>query len=239
MKSLVRHLILVLVLLELPGRLSAQTVSELKASIDSLRAEVVKLRAGIESRLPPDGRTVQEYVNSAIAAAATAGGMRNVVNGDLTVSGRICLPSCRSDVPAAIQIRAQRDAEIALESNLDGSNPEGAATHGSMISFASDGGLRLIHNNLHATNPDGSWKLVWIEPGKPRTIIGFDSQGTPSLSQDKNGYVYPSQSLIINFDDARKVIWLQSMKAGWKWGFCASPRVDSNCENSYYTVPTP
>jgi hypothetical protein len=219
MKILFDRLILALAFVPVATPARAQSAAELKATIDSLRAEVAQLRADV--------------------AVGKVGGAANVVNGDLTVNGRLCLPTCRSDVTAAIQIRAQGDAEIALESKLGGSSSQGAASHGSIISFDSDGGLRLIHNFRHARNPDGSPTGVWVEPEKPRTIIAFDSQGTPSISQDRNGYFYPSQSLVINFDEARKVIWLESMKAGWKWGFCASPRVDSNCENSYYTVPTP
>ena len=238
MNSFVKHLTLSLAFLEVPARLPAQSVAELKASIDSLRAEVVQLRAGIESRLPPNGRTVPEYVNSVISAA-TGAGVGNVVNGDLTVNGRVCLPTCRSDVPAAIQIRSQNEAEIALESNLDHTNEQGVASHAAMISFASDGGFRLIHNYMHVKDPEGGWRGAWIEPEKPRTILGFDSQGTTSLSQDKNGYIYPSQSLIVNFHDQSKTIRLQSMKAGWKWRFCESPSVDNNCSRVVFPSGAP
>jgi hypothetical protein len=72
MKSLVKHLILALAFLELPTRVPAQTVAELKASIDSLRAEVVQLRADMG---PSGNRTVQEYVAS---ASGTSSGLLGI-----------------------------------------------------------------------------------------------------------------------------------------------------------------
>ncbi len=138
------------------------TVKRKAAVTDSLLRDRIQadrqIRLSIEdiyNKMPPNGRTVQEYVASAVAAGLgtipppTGGGsIGNVVNGDLRVTGRICIGivDCVPGLPSQIQIAANNGANIYFRSNMDGSQFQSPCTHNGYLDLSNDGGLRLIQN---------------------------------------------------------------------------------------------
>ena len=105
------------------------------------------------------------------------------------------------------------DAEVNLISNTGGNaDQEGPARHVSTISLAGDRGLRLIHNQWH--HEDG--RTMWEEPTFARSILGFDSQGTLSFSQDYDGVIDPSQVWVFRIDRDNNRGMFTNMKPGMK-----------------------
>jgi hypothetical protein len=235
MKSLIMVLLMACAFGARPARAQLPHACSIVGTVDlpKLRAciDTVEWRRKTDSTRMSDAIARLEMLEKRGVASTPA----SVVQGDLIVNGQVCIGGpCKPNTPYQLQLLATGSTGILGVSNMNGKNPQGAETHFSAVTFGEDGGLRLEHNYWYQ-NAVG----LWPESAKPRTVIGFDSQGTPSISQDYNGEIYPAQSMIIVFDRNQRTAWIQSMKAGWKIGFCVSPRLDNNCENSYWTVPTP
>lgn len=180
------------------------------------------------SKLPPDGRSIREYVNSAVFAVS---GPANTVDGDFIVNGKVCIGGpCDSNTIYQLQLFGPASTGIIGYSNRNGANGQGPQTHVSALTFGEDGGFRLEHNYRYQNG-----RGIWQESAKPRSVLGFDSQGTPSFSQDYDGQIYPSQSLVIGTDKNARTILFQSMKAGWKFGLCSSPDANNAC--TLFPVP--
>lgn len=195
-------------------------IIRLTRQLDSVKAELSEYKSrDREIRLSiADLYEKLARANAPPAPSRSTSAQSLQVTGDLVVpSGRLCIGGPCVSGDEQIQILGGRDAEILFLSNMGGENPQGAATHASVMSLAGDGGFRMIHNYRNAL-PGG----LWQEPDKPRTIWAFDSEGTPSLSQDYDGAFDPSQSLVFQFDRNNRRIFLSSMKAGWTWGFRTS-----------------
>ncbi|HVF40001.1 MAG TPA: hypothetical protein VM939_08870 [Gemmatimonadaceae bacterium] len=207
---------------------TSANLSDLSRRLDSVQTELARYKASDR-----EIRQLLGDVNRQLAALTsrmnTASGVPTP-SGDFVIpNGRLCIggPCVRGD--EQIQILARRDAEILFQSNMNGRDAQGAAMHTSVLSAAADGGFRMIQNyrNIGAG--------VWPELSRPRTIWAFDSEGTPSLSQDYEGQIFPSQSFVIQFDRANQRIFLASMKPGWTWGFRTSTA--TNMFDRQWVVP--
>jgi hypothetical protein len=161
------------------GYVGTATVAKLAKCLDSLtvKAKLWEAQgrpsfADLYAKAPPNGRTVQEYVSSTIAAAGagssggvgpagpqgpqgiqgppgSGGGVGNVVEGDLVVRGRICVTvtgGCYPDGGAQIQVINNGGADIMAVSNFNGSWWQSPAKHIGMWSLAPDGGMRILQN---------------------------------------------------------------------------------------------
>ncbi len=195
-------------------------INRLTRQLDSVRIELAKYKArdGEIRLLIADLYAKVAQANARPSTSLASAARTLEVAGDLVIpDGRLCIGGPCGAGNEQIQILARRDAEVLFLSNMGGRDSQGGPTHASMISLAGDGGFRMIHNYRHL--PTGG---LWQEPDKPRTIWGFDSQGTPSLSQDYDGVFDRSQSFVLQFDRNNRRIFLASMKAGWTWGFRTS-----------------
>jgi hypothetical protein len=182
-------------------------------------------------RMPPNGRTVQEYVNSAVASVSGGGVLSNIVNGDLIVRGRVCAfygnigsfprDSCQ---PIGAMFQAFGEgADVFLASNLAGLNSQSPRPHGARIGLAPDGGIR-IGNNEPFNNP-------FYDDQRPWAYTGYDSQSTWSMYQNAPGHE-SAQDIIWVFDEALKTVWIQSMRPGWKIKY-----KNSTCTNCADIIP--
>jgi len=151
-------------------------------------------------------------VSQVVVAPPPSGTIGNTVNGDLIVNGRVCIQmQCAPAANALIQMTGQSSTGMLVFSNANGQNGQGAAKHCSEITWSADGGMRLEHNVYYS---DAG--MVWCEAPKPRTILGFDSRGTLSLSQDYDGVIDPSQVLVFRIDRSRNFGAFTLMKPGMK-----------------------
>lgn len=187
-------------------------------------------------KLPPDGRTVQEYVNSAVAAVSSGGSLGNVVNGDLILNGRLCIPdACLGNAGEQIQIRAQKGAGILFQANRDGLWNQSPCAGMSVVGQSPDLGLRLIQNQRWTQ--DGT-HVDFICADHPTGAVGFDSQAEWSFNGQKPGQSpLGTQRLVIRTDEVAKIVYFATWAEGWKVQFRGSTDGCKWCENIRWAVP--
>lgn len=251
-----------------PGKTTTAKLATCAASqravIDSLTA-VLKAREAadyqirlalddIYRKLPPDGRTVQAYVASAVAAATggvTGGSAPVISDGVLYVPRRIVIggPCKYKDADSQLQICGQRDANIHVESNLNAAWWQNPAVHVGLWSLSADGGMRVIQNMYSSVNgvegtDMGSGAKYWnamktfSDPTRPTGSVGFDSMAEWSWNGQKPGE--PSlgtQRIVLRTDETAKVVYFTTWAEGWKVQFRGSTDGCKWCENIRWAVP--
>lgn len=136
----------------------------------------------------------------------------NVVNGNLTVSGKLAVGGPVIDAQQTIHVHGTGSAGmlcIANEQGLDQQNPN--YKHVTSFTCDNDGGGRMIQGTY---NRQSDGVEVWPTPNRPRTIVALDSFGTLSLSQDLYADVFGKptaprpQKLVFYIDHNAKKIML-------------------------------
>lgn len=224
------------------GYVGTATVAKLAACLDSLtvKAKLWEAQgrpsfADLYNKMPPNGQTVAQYVASSVASGG-GGPASNVVNGDLIVNGRICIPdACLGDAGEQIQIRSQKAAAILFQSNRDGTWNQSPCAGISTVGMSPDLGLRLIQNQRWT--PDGV-HIDNICPANGVGAVGFDSQAEWSFNGHKPGMSdIGTQRLVLRTDEANKIVYFATWAEGWKVEFRGSTDGCKWCENVRWAVP--
>ena len=194
-----------------------------KGEVGGLQAQLT----GLASRLS----VVEGTDHSGSASAPFAEGA------NLIVPGKIIVGDCDGGYPQLLQLCGQGNAGIRLSSNRNHQNNQGAEEHEHLIDGSADGGLRILFNwnckeGEAATVDNGA---CWRNPNRPRRILGFDSMGTLSFSDDQYPRIDNSQTFVLSLDRASKAASWTLMKAGWHWELNASSC--TNCFDKKYVVP--
>ena len=223
----------------LQKRLKSDSIAseQQRARVDSIAAANVQLRLLIEEitrRLPPEGKTVAEYLSSQGLVADSAGAFR--VNGDVILNGRLCIPDeCIDDAGEQIQIRSQRAAGILFQANRDGTWYQSPCAGISSLLMAPDLGLRLIQNQRWTVSGE---QLDFICRDIPMGSVGFDSQAEWSFNGLKPGRTaLGTQRLVLRTDEDTKTVYFATWAPGWKIEFRSSGETCKWCENLRWKVP--
>lgn len=211
------------------ARQASDSVSRARyeADVDSLLAVNRQLQlaiADINRRLPATGKS----------AADTTG--KVVINGDLIVSGRLCIPdACIGDAGEQIQIRGAKGAGILFQSNRDGTWVQSACAGMSSLSMSPDLGLRLVQNQRWTS---AGTHVNFICPNNATGAVGFDSQAEWSFNGQKPGKPeLGTQRLVIRTDEDAKTVYFATWAEGWKVEFRSSADGCKWCENIRWKVP--
>jgi hypothetical protein len=211
----------------------ATCLAKVQEQLDSVLAVEHQIRLTLEDinrKLPSGGRTVQEYVDSALAAVGTGSrsGSRvvigNRVQGDLIVTGRLVVgaddfsaitPEARD---AVAQFISPSGVKLWLEGNRNGAGPQlaGHVSTGFIEMNGGDGGLRFLQNWTGGGEHNG----LSVDSIRPNSSFGFDSQGTLTGGRRYVGQqTYGSDWWL--FDDVRNgVVQLTSPQPGLKVQIC-------------------
>ncbi len=235
------------------GYVGTRTTYKLERCVDTLQRKLARsdsllrdriqadrqIRLSIEdiyNKLPPDGRKVQEYVNSGIAAALSTlppggGGSApssNVFTGDVEIHGRLLVGDAiekakRENLISAyaVQILANGPATISGVANLDNSQFQNPSPHYGYISFNPDGGILTVQNAGSTCNNGVCSYKEFIDPTREVSTFGFDSRGTFVYDLREPGRVYGvgdrTQAVWLRPDyDRKKMLWAIP-RAGYQW----------------------
>ncbi len=232
------------------GYVGTRTTYKLERCVDTLQRKLARtdsllrdriqadrqIRLSLEDiygKLPPDGRKVQEYVNSGIAAALSTlppgGGGGNVFVGDVEIHGRLLIGDAIQKAKDAgltsayaVQILANGPATIGGVSNLDNLQFQNPAPHYGYISFNEDGGILTVQNAGSTCNSNGVCSYrEFIDPTRELSTFGFDSRGTFVYDLREPGKRYGvgdrTQAVWLRPDyDRKKMLWAIP-RAGYQW----------------------
>ncbi len=200
-----------------------------------------QIRLSIEdiyNKMPPNGRTVQEYVNSGISSAIASlppgGGTpapapsSNIFYGDVEIHGRLMVGNAIQAAKNAgltsaypVQILANGPATISGVSNLDNSQFQNPSPHYGYISFNPDGGILTVQNAGSVCRNGTCAYKDFIDPTREISTFGFDSRGTFVYDLREPGVVYGegdrTQAVWLRPDyDRKKMLWAVP-RAGYEW----------------------
>ncbi|MBA2706315.1 MAG: hypothetical protein H0U59_00740 [Gemmatimonadaceae bacterium] len=200
-----------------------------------------QIRLSIEdiyNKMPPNGRTVQEYVNSAVAAGlatipppSSGGGSApssNIFTGDVEIHGRLMVGNAIQRAKEAgltsaypVQILANGPATISGVSNLSGEQFQNPSPHYGYISFNDDGGILTVQNAGSVCRNGSCAYKDFIDPTREISTFGFDSRGTWVYDLREPGRVYGvgdrTQAVWLRPDyDRKKMLWAIP-RAGYEW----------------------
>lgn len=161
------------------------------------------------------------------ASIPTAAGDQ-VISGNLVVMKKLAVGGPVIDAEQNVQLHAAGGAGVLMFANEDKLDPQNAGyVHTGSVTLSRDGGMRMIAGTYTKAS-DGS--EVWPTPNRPRTIVGLDSMGTLSLSQERYQDLYNAdgtpkpagtpgatrhQKLVLNIDHANKTMFASVMEPGW------------------------
>jgi hypothetical protein len=223
-----------------------------RTRVDSVLAANRQIQLTLEDiyrKLPPDGKTVTEYIASSAGRPGTTIGA--IVNGDLILNGRLCISAaCVADAGEQIQIAAQGGAGILFRSNMNGQQWQNPATHWAVVQLSDDGGLRLLQNQrwsstgvhydaVDPTRPASPGvHYDFIDPTRPTGAVGFDSMAEWSWNGQKPGQSgLGTQRIVLRTDEAARVVYFATWAEGWKVQFRGSTVGCKWCENIRWMVP--
>lgn len=205
--------------------------------LDSLRVANRRLQSlvdDINRRLPPNGMSVAGFTESSPLRNDSTVGV--VVNGDLILNGRLCIPdSCIGDAAEQIQIRSAKAAGILFQANRDRTWEQSPCSGISVLAMAPDLGLRLIQNQRWNTSGE---HVDFICPGHAMGAAGFDSQAEWSFNGQKPGAdPLGTQRLVIRTDEKNRAVYFATWAEGWRIEFRSSSEGCKWCENLRWKVP--
>lgn len=215
----------------------AEMYVNLSAKADSALARVYQLSVQTAA--------VSGKVDQHIAEGANSTGLLTMENGTLYVPQRIVIGQCKRPSHHMLILCGQKDAEIRMDANLDGTNPQyqdpavgRSPAYSHMFGAQADGGTRWEFNWVCRTGdpaPTVNNGACWVVSDRPRVILGFDSQGTLSFSEDRYPVIDNSQTWIYKIDRDNKWAGFSLMKAGYTHQLWSS--TVTNSFDKRYSVP--
>jgi hypothetical protein len=204
------------------GQLSTVTLTpaELQTLQNELNVELARA-AALAQRL--------NTLSAAVPASAVSG--LTVINGDMQISGRVCVGGvCQSDADK-LQISGSTESSILLVSNIKMTNPQTIdppyvapdprAIHYSRIRLSQGGGLSFVNNQRGG----GVSPLNQpTDPFRPFGEVGLDSNSEYYIIRRFNGSPgenLPDMRFVI--DEGRKVVsWRAPRPGGWRFDYAGS-----------------